>query len=80
MYQFDEKDEGIRRMMRILKRDIADVVVFGDDTNDLIMFRPEWFSIAMGNACKVLKKKADFVTKKNTEDGIRYACEYFGWI
>lgn len=80
MYQYDEKDEGIRRMMRLLKRDISEVVVFGDDVNDLVMFRPEWFSVAMGNACEELKKKADFVTRKNTDDGIRYACEHFGWI
>ena len=80
MYQYDEKDEGIRRMMRVLGRDIADVVVFGDDTNDLVMFRPEWFSVAMGNACQALKDRADFVTKRNVEDGIWYACEHFGWI
>ena len=80
MYQYDEKDEGIRRMIKLLGRDVSDVVVFGDDTNDLVMFRPEWFSIAMGNACQALKIRADFVTKKNTEDGIRYACEHFGWI
>ena len=80
MYQYDEKDEGIRRMMRVLGRDTADVVVFGDDTNDLVMFRPEWFSVAMGNACQALKDRADFVTKRNVEDGIWYACEHFGWI
>ena len=59
---------------------IEDVVVFGDDYNDLVMFHSQWTSIAMGNACDELKAKADFVTKTNVEDGIQYACQYFGWI
>ena len=58
----------------------VDVVVFGDDYNDLVMFRPEWTSIAMGNACDALKKKADFVTKASYDDGIEYACRHYGWI
>ena len=67
-------------MLEYVHGRIEDVVVFGDDYNDLIMFKPEWTSIAMGNACEKLKKKADFITKKSTEDGIQYACQYFGWI
>lgn len=34
----------------------------------------------MGNACDELKNKATFITKKSVEDGIEYACQYFGWI
>lgn len=79
-YQHDEKDQGILRMMEKIDGNIEDVVVFGDDYNDLIMFKKDWFSIAMGNACDALKEKADFVTKASFEDGIEYACQYFGWI
>ena len=79
-YQHDAKDQGINKMLEYVHGRIEDVVVFGDDYNDLIMFKPEWTSIAMGNACEELKKKADFITKKSTEDGIQYACQYFGWI
>ena len=57
-----------------------DVVVFGDNTNDIKMFRPEWTSIAMGNAVEELKKIADFVTKDADDGGIEYACRHFGWI
>lgn len=80
MYQIDEKDQGIRQLMAQLNAPLADVVVFGDDTNDLVMFDKEWFSIAMGNAVDELKERADFVTKANTEDGIEYACRQYGWI
>jgi Cof subfamily protein (haloacid dehalogenase superfamily) len=78
--QYDQKKQGILAMMDHLKADPKDAVVFGDDTNDLVMFDPRWFSIAMGNACEELKEKADYVTARNVEDGIWKACRHFGWI
>lgn len=80
MFQPDNKIGGILNMMKHLQADIKDVVVFGDDYNDLVMFDNRWYSIAMGNAPDELKAKANFVTKKNTEDGIYYACKQHGWI
>ncbi|MCD7809877.1 MAG: HAD family hydrolase [Erysipelotrichaceae bacterium] len=79
-YQHDAKDEGIYKMIEYLHGNIKDVVVFGDDYNDLIMFKDEWTSIAMGNAVDELKRKADFVTKNSYDDGIEFACRYYGWI
>ena len=79
-YQHDEKNKGIEEMIKIVDGNIEDVVVFGDDYNDLIMFDPRFTKIAMGNACDELKIKADFVTKSNVEDGIQYAAKHFGWI
>ncbi len=75
-----DKSIGIKKMMDILGADYSDVVVFGDEMNDFSMFRDEWTSIAMGNAVERLKEVADFVTKNVDEDGIEYACKYFGWI
>ena len=43
-----DKSKGIKRMVEHLGGDIKDVVVFGDEKNDLSMFIPEWTSIAMG--------------------------------
>ncbi len=80
MYQHDQKDKGIKRILEIMNGKDEDVVVFGDDTNDFVMFKDEWFKVAMGNACEELKEKADFVTKENIDNGIYYACEKFGWI
>ena len=80
MFQHDRKKEGILDMMERLGGSIKDVVVFGDDYNDLVMFDDAWFSIAMGNACDALKEKADYVTERNVEDGIYKACVKFGWI
>lgn len=79
-YQHDEKDKGIQKMIEMVNGNEKDIVVFGDDYNDLVMFQPHWTCIAMGNACEELKEKATFVTKDNVDDGIEFACQYFGWI
>lgn len=80
MFQYDKKEEGIIRMMEYLHADIKDVVVFGDDYNDLVMFDERWFSIALGNACEPLKEKANYVSEKNIDDGVYKALKKFGWI
>lgn len=80
MFQHDDKREGILRMMKYLHGDPKDVVVFGDDTNDMVMFDPMWTSVAMGNGHPDLKKMATYVTAKNSEDGILKAAEHFGWF
>ena len=80
VFQYDAKKEGILRMMKAVSGDIRDVVVFGDDTNDLVMFDRVWTSIAMGNAVDVLKEKADIVTDRNVDHGIWNACVRHGWI
>lgn len=80
MFQPDEKKQGILNMMHYLKHDPQDVVVFGDDYNDIDMFSGHWYSIAMGNACDALKMIASEVTDKNTEDGIYNVCLKHGWI
>ena len=78
-YQHDAKDQGILRMLELVGGKSEDVVVFGDDYNDLVMFK-YWTNIAMGNACDELKQKATFVTKTSVDNGIQYACQHFHWI
>lgn len=78
--QHDKKDQGIIDTMNILNGNIKDVVVFGDDSNDVIMFKKIWTSIAMGNGNKELKEKADYITDTSVNDGVMKACKHFGWI
>lgn len=80
MFQPDNKQGGIKNMMKHLNAPINDVVVFGDDYNDLDMFCDDWYSIAMGNAPDIVKQKANEVTLKNIENGIYHACKKHGWI
>lgn len=80
MFQYDAKHQGILDMLAHVGGNKEDVVVFGDDYNDLCMFDPCWTSIAMGNACDALKEKASMVTDANVEDGVYKACELNGWF
>ena len=80
MFQPDEKKEGILHMLELTGGKPEDVVVFGDDYNDLCMFEPPFYRVAMGNACDELKHHADYVTAANVDDGIYKACEEHGWF
>lgn len=75
-----EKQKGILTMLSMLHAPQEDVVVFGDGTNDISMFLPEWTCIALGNAHPALKQHADYVTTPSYQDGIFNACRHFGWI
>lgn len=60
-------------------RDIPcnEVVVFGDDTPDVGMFRTFGRSVAMANAPTVLKEAATYVTRSNDEDGVAFALDTY---
>jgi Cof subfamily protein (haloacid dehalogenase superfamily) len=51
----------------------AAIAVLGDMENDLAMFRQAGLSIAMGNASIDIKRRADFITASNGEDGFALA-------
>jgi hydroxymethylpyrimidine pyrophosphatase-like HAD family hydrolase len=53
------------------------VVVWGDDTPDLGMFRTFGCSVAMANAPAVLRNAATYVTRSNDEDGVAFALEEY---
>ena len=81
MFQPDEKREGILRMLELVGGSPEDVVVFGDDANDLCMFDPAFTSVAMGNATDPeLFRRATLIAPKNTEDGIYRICKAQGWF
>jgi hydroxymethylpyrimidine pyrophosphatase-like HAD family hydrolase len=47
-----------------------DVIAFGDEENDLPMFKVAAWSVAPANAKETVKAAANFVTLSNTEDGV----------
>ena len=75
-----DKAAGIRRLLPYLGGQPQDVVVFGDGHNDINLFSPDWFCIAMGNAKDTLKEKADFITGDCDKGGILEACQKFHWL
>lgn len=80
LIQQDHKKKGILRMLELVGGDVKDVVVFGDDTNDMDMFAPEFYKVAMGNGHPDLMALADEVAPPNLEDGIYKVCMKNGWF
>ncbi len=60
-----------------LNLDISEVMVIGDELNDLSMFEIDAFKVAMGNAHEDIKDRADYITLKNSEDGVAHAIKKF---
>lgn len=50
--------------------DAEDIIVFGDEQNDISMFKFAGHAIAMGNGSKLAKSYATFITDTNDNDGI----------
>ena len=73
-----DKAYGIRKVMDHFDAPYEDVIVFGDNNNDLSMFTDDWYKVAMGNATADLKAKADYITDDVDRDGVYKACEYLG--
>lgn len=80
LVQQDCKKRGIMRMLELVGGGTKDVVVFGDDTNDMDMFAPEFYKVAMGNGHPDLKAVADEVAPANLDDGIYKVCQKNGWF
>lgn len=75
-----DKGAGIRRMVDAWGGNDEDVIVFGDQKNDLSMFCEDFTCVAMGNAVDELKARADYVTTAVDDDGIYNACRHLGLI
>lgn len=72
------KSNGIHELAQKLGIKDDEVMIFGDQGNDMSMFENfDFKKIAMGNAIEAIKEKADFVTKTNDEAGIAYAINKF---
>ena len=80
MFQPDDKKGGILRMLELAGGKPEDVVVFGDDYNDMCMFDPDFYRVAMGNGCQELKDMADYIAPGNIDDGIYRTCKTHGWF
>lgn len=64
------KKNSLLKWMEILKLDKQDVLVVGDNTNDLPLFEEAGFKVAVANASNELKSKADYIAPSVTQDGL----------
>ena len=74
------KLSGIHWMADHFGMDYKDIVVFGDNYNDLEMLEGIENSVAMGNAVSAAKEAASYVTDHVGSDGIAKACHHLGLI
>ncbi|WP_317637991.1 Cof-type HAD-IIB family hydrolase [Lactobacillus xylocopicola] len=72
------KGNALIQLADRLKLDQQQVMVFGDQGNDISMFaNPNFQKIAMGNAIEEIKQEADYVTADNDSEGIAKALKKF---
>lgn len=69
------KEAAVAALLGELGINPADVIVFGDDYNDLGLFKYCGFPVAMGNAVAELKERARLITSSNDEDGVAIVIE-----
>jgi Cof subfamily protein (haloacid dehalogenase superfamily) len=70
-----DKGAGLRWLCEHLGVDAADVMVFGDQINDLAMFAYAGRSVAVANAPDVVRAAATEVTASNDDDGVAMVIE-----
>ncbi len=71
------KFKGIMAVADLFGIEENEVMSIGDAPNDLEMIAYAGVGVAMGNAQKVIKDAADFITLSNDEDGVAYAMNRF---
>jgi len=74
------KSLAIIKVLQYFGIDKSEAIAFGDGENDIDMLELVGLGVAMGNGNEKLKKAADFVTKKSSEDGIEFALKNYGLI
>lgn len=79
--EFVDKDASKAIAMKKLGEhygiDRSEMIAIGDSANDLSMIEFAGLGVAMENAIKDVKDKADFVTLSNDENGVAYVIRKF---
>lgn len=71
------KGYAVKIVMDAMDISKNEIMVIGDNFNDIPMFEHAGIAVAMGNALPEVKEQSDYVTKTNVEDGVAYALEKF---
>jgi len=73
MHRDVNKGIGLQKLTEILGIDASEVMAFGDEQNDIPMFKFAGTAVSMGNGSKLAKAEADHITDTNDNDGIAKA-------
>lgn len=74
------KCNGIDEVIKAYGIDISETMAFGDGENDIEMINHCAIGVAMGNAKKIVKDNADYITDDIDEDGLYNALKHYGLI
>ncbi|MHA2023101.1 MAG: HAD family hydrolase, partial [Candidatus Thorarchaeota archaeon] len=66
------KDRAVKELQKLTGLSHREVVVFGDNANDISMFKMADRSIAVSNAIEELKKHSTQVIGSNNEDSVAH--------
>jgi hydroxymethylpyrimidine pyrophosphatase-like HAD family hydrolase len=64
------KATSLAKLLEHLDMKVENLIACGDGYNDLTMIEYAGVGVAMGNAQKVVKEHADYITLSNEEDGL----------
>lgn len=64
------KGKTLKKVLTMLCLQPEQVLVFGDNFNDISMFEVAGISVAMKNSQEEVKQKADFIALSNNENGV----------
>ena len=76
----NDKGKGLHQLLAMTGVSEDEVIVFGDNLNDLAMFKVAGVGVAMGNAVDEVKQIATYITDDSDQDGIYNACKHFNLI
>jgi hypothetical protein len=71
------KGTALRRVARLLRIPLRQVMAVGDELNDLTMIEAAGLGVAMGNAPRELRRVADYVAPSNDDDGLAEVIQRF---
>ena len=71
------KGAVVEYLSRSIDVPVREIATIGDQPNDVLMFKPSGFSIAMGNASDQVKAEADATTDSYNDEGFAKAMERF---
>jgi phosphoglycolate phosphatase (TIGR01487 family) len=77
------KGRGVREAAKVLGAEAENLVVIGDNFNDLEMFAVGGYSIAVGNAPQAVKDQVDYACSarfgEGFREGVKHALEHFSF-
>lgn len=71
------KGNALKLLANHLNIRLEEVMVFGDNYNDLSMFENAGVAVAMKNSDDEIKNKANFITDSNNENGVSEFIKYY---